>query len=281
MLNHRVPLHLGGMSDPFQKIEFEHHATLDFLKLTKEYSYPVNISTKTAHLPEEYWDVLDPEIHTFSLSIMGHSDRYIRLFESNTPTAKERITFAKELKRRGFWVGIRIQPTIDIDEVLELVRHTDGMVDYFTVEHLKLPVDNNAMFNVLRSKLKAGVCKGLVSKGREYEFDAATKIANIRRIQELADTPVGCGDNDLHIMSESLNCCGIDLMPSAFRNWMKYNTMYIKMTGDRSGWTPVNDCNACFNSTCIKAGFKTMKQYVDSYYMQEYGDDRQMTLDLF
>lgn len=278
MLNHYVPIHLGGMSDPFQKMEFEHHVTRDFLELTKKYKYPVNISTKTASLPDEYWDVLDPAIHTFSLSIMGYSDDYIRLFESNTPTARERIEFAKELKLRGFWVGIRIQPTIDIEEVLQLIRKTDYFVDYYTVEHLKLPVDNNAMFKVLVDKLPSYCAKGLVAKGREYEFDTATKIENINRIKDLAKTPVGCGDNDLHIMSESLNCCGIDLMPESFKNWMKYNTMYIKMTGDRSQWHPEKNCNGCFNSSCIKQGLTTTKQYVDSYYIQEYGNDNQLSL---
>lgn len=278
LLNRRVPLHLGGMSDPFQKMEFEHHATLEFLKLTKEYRYPVNISTKTAYLPDAYWEVLDPQIHTFSLSIMGYSDEYIRLFESNTPTAKERIEFARGLKRRGFWVGIRIQPTIVLDEVLELVSHTNDLVDYYTVEHLKLPTDNKAMFELIRSKLPYGVCKGLVAKGREYEFDTPTKIDNVKRIQAIAIPPVGCGDNDLHELSESLNCCGIDTMPEAFKNWMKYNTMYIKMTGDRSPWTPKNNCNKCFNSTCIKQGFNTVKQYVDDYYIELYGSPNQLTL---
>lgn len=278
MLNHRVPLHLGGMSDPFQKMEFEHRATYEFLKLTKEYNYPVNISTKTAHLPEEYFDVLDPAIHTFSLSIMGYSDDYIRLFESNTPTAKERVEFARLLKTKGFWVGVRIQPTIVLDEVLQLVSATNDLVDYYTVEHLKLPVDNKAMFELIRSKLPYGVCGNLVAKGREYEFDGATKIRNIEAIKELANPPVGCGDNDLHELSESLNCCGIDTMPDAFKNWMKYNTMYIRMTGDRSGWTPKNDCNACFNSACVKQGFTNMKQYVDDYYIELYGSPNQLSL---
>lgn len=282
LLNHRVPLHLGGMSDPFQKMEFEYHATLEFLKITRDFNYPVNISTKAAFLPKEYWDVLNPEIHTFSLSIMGYSDDYIRLFETNTPTAKERIEFAKELKLRGFWVGIRIQPTIVLDEVLELIRATDYFVDYYTIEHLKLPQDNKAAFDMLVNKLPQSKKLGnLVMQNREYEFDTATKKQNIEIIKSSTKKPIGCGDNDLHQMSDSLNCCGIDLMPKAFSNWLKYNTMYIKKTGDRSQWSPKNNCNQCFNSHSIKEGFFTMKQYVDDYYVKEYGCEMQMKLDLF
>lgn len=276
MLNHYVPIHLGGMADPFQDLEWEYGATYEFLKLTKEYNYPVNISTKVAHLPEKYWEVLDPKIHTFSLSILGWNDDYVRIWESKTPTAKERVAFAKQLKEKGFWVSIRIQPIINIEEVLLLIKNSEQYVDYYTVEHLKLPVDNKKMFIYLRDKLNMRV--PIVAKGRDYEFDTATKIKNIERIKQATKVKIGCGDNDLHIMSDSLNCCGIDTMPEAFKNWFKYNSMYIKMTGDRNVWYPKNNCNQCFYSHCVKKGFKTMKQYTDRYYLEHYGDDNQLSL---
>lgn len=278
-LNQRVPLHLGGLSDPFQPIEWQYERTYEFLKLSKEYNYPVNISTKTAHLPEKYWEVLDPKIHTFSISLMGWSDEYIRKWEKRTPLANERLNFIKTLKQRGFWVGVRIQPVIDIDEVLELVRNSQDYVDYYTVEHLKIALDNKKVREELIGKIN-GMNVNLLPKGREYEFDTKTKIDNIKRIKEITSVKVGCGDNDLHIMSDSLNCCGIDTMPESFNNWFKYNSMYIKMTGDRSQWTPSSNCNQCFNGSCVKKGFSTMKQYTDAYYNNVYGDDQQLSLDL-
>lgn len=276
MLNHRVPIHLGGMADPFQKIEWELGVTYEFLKLTKKYQYPVNISTKTAHLPDKYWEVLDPNIHTFSLSIMGYNDDYIRIWESNTPTAKERIAFAKELKSRGFWVSIRIQPIIDIDEVLLLIKNSEEYVNFYTIEHLKLPVTHKKGFNVLTKKLNKPI--KLIPKGREWEFDSNTKLHNIELIKSKTKVKIGCGDNDFHIMSDSLNCCGIDTMPKAFSNWMKYNSMYIKMTGDRNVWYPKNDCNACFYSGAVKKGMKYVNQYTDLYYQEHYGSDEQLSL---
>lgn len=277
MLNHKVPIHLGGMSDPFQKCEQKYRATYRFLEISKYNKYPVNISTKTANLEDLYWEILDPNIHTFSVSILGYSDDYVRTWESNTPTAKERVEFIKELKEKGFWVSIRIQPIIVLDEVLKLIEASQDYVDYYTVEHLKIPTDNKALFNVICKKLH-GLNIIFTPKGREYEFDTRTKIENIKQIKRTTDVKIGCGDNDLHVLSDSLNCCGIDTMPKAFSNWMKYNSMYIKMTGDRSQWSPANNCNACFNSTCIIKGFKTMKQYVDNAYIQQYGDPRQLEL---
>lgn len=276
-LNHRVPIHLGGLTDPFQEFEKKYRATYRFLEITKYYNYPVNISTKTSHLEDMYWEILDPKIHTFSISLMGYSDEYIRTWETKTPLAKERIAFVKELKERGFWVSIRIQPIVNMDEVLKLIKETENYVDFYTVEHLKLPVDNAQVCKELLLKMR-GIKTQLVAKGREYEFDSNTKRKNIETIKNATKVKIGCGDNDLHALSDSLNCCGIDTMPKAFSNWLKYNSMYIKMTGDRSQWSPSANCNECWNGDCVIKGFTTMKQYVDKAYIQQYGDPNQLTL---
>ncbi len=276
MLNKKVPLHLGGMSDPFQTREWKYGITKEFIKLSNKYEYPVNFSSKTAHLPDEYFELLNPKIHTFQISIMGYSDEYISKFETNTPTAKERIAFARKLKDKGFWVGIRIQPLLDINEVLELVRHID-FVDYITIEHLKLPQDNNKMMNIL-VPLITNIDISLIQKGNRYEFDATDKLNNVKRVKGATDVKVGCGDNEFHHLSDSLNCCGIDTMPKAFGNWLKYNTQYIKMTGNKNVWYPKNNCNSCFNSDLLKKGYTTMKQYTDEKYIKDYGDENQMNL---
>ena len=140
MLKHYVPLHLGGMSDPFQKREWKYGITKRFLEISNKYNYPINISTRTSYLPDEYWNLLNPEIHTFQISLIGVSDEYIRKFETNTPLASERIKFVKELKRRGFWVSIRIQPIIDINEVLELIIIT--FVSISSAPRLMLVIGN-------------------------------------------------------------------------------------------------------------------------------------------
>lgn len=278
MINRRVPIHLGGMSDPFQELEKRYRVTYRLLEISKKYKYPINISTKTACLEEMYFELLDPKIHTFSISLIGMSNDYVRTWETKTPLAMERIEFIKELKKRGFWVSIRIQPIIDMNEVIELIKATDDLVDYYTIEHLKIPTDNKQILNNIFQKLaKMKLNINLVPKGREWEFDSMVKLKNIRKIQEIAKTKVGCGDNDYHTLSESLNCCGIDTMPKAFKNWMKYNTMYIKMTGDRNQWFPRNNCNACFVSHCVKKGFTNVKQYTDLAYLEQYGNPNQLS----
>lgn len=277
MLKHYVPLHLGGMSDPFQKREWKHGITKRFLEISNKYNYPINISTKTSYLPDEYWNLLNPEIHTFQISLIGVSDEYIRKFETNTPLASERIKFVKELKSRGFWVSIRIQPIIDINEVLELIKLTENYVDYYTIEHLKIARDSTNIQKTMLHLIE-NMNVGLVAKFREYEFDSNTIYRNIQKIKNATNVKIGCGDNAFHIMSDSFNCCGVDTMPTAFNNWMKYNTMYIKMTGDRNVWFPKRTCNGVFNSKLLTKGLHFVNEYVEEIYPRIYGDDRQQIL---
>ena len=180
------------------------------------------------------------------------------------------------MKEKGFWVSIRIQPIVDIEEVLLLIKNSDNYVDYYTVEHLKLPLDNKKQLKDLSKRLGRPI--PVIASGREYEFDPKIKLENINRIKQSTNVKIGCGDNDLHILSDSFNCCGIDTMPESFKNWFKYNSMYIKMTGDREQWKPKSNCNQCFNGACVKKGFSTMEQYTDRYYIEHYGDDNQLKL---
>lgn len=266
LLRHKVPLHCGGMSDPFQKREFEDKLTLELIKLSSSYDYPVCFSTKCSDLPDEYYEFLRPDIHTFQISIMGVTDDFIRKYETNTPSALDRIDFCKKLKEKGFWVSCRIQPLIDIEEARMLVERLDNIVDYFTVEHLKIPVDNKhirSLFEPIDKNLYKRT-----SSLRSYELDKIEKIKNVEYLMGFTKVPIGCGDNDIHYMSGSRCCCGVDLMPESFRNYLKYNLTYF-CTGDCNKdelWCPSNSIKNIFNSDTQKSyGCEKFKDFTDEY----------------
>lgn len=281
LLNARVPIHLGGMSDPFQKRENKYKITKLFLKLTQKYKYPINISTKIASLDEEYFEILNPEYNTFQISLIGMNDSFMRKYETNTPLSKQRINFIKLLKERGFWVSVRIQPLINLNEAILVIKETQSFVDYYTIEHLKIPKANKLiadyMFNNMDIELKHLYLK-YPKNEMDYELPSYYKKQNIDKLRQFTKVKIGCGDNDLHIFSDSLNCCGVDCMPQAFNNWMKYNSMYLKMTGDKNVWFPKKSCNVCLNSVTQIPGFITTKQYTDRYCTLYYGDENQMLL---
>lgn len=266
LLRNKVPLHCGGMSDPFQEREFDDKLTLELIKLTSEYDYPVSFSTKCASLPDEYYEVLRPDIHAFQISIMGLSEDFIRKYEVNTPTAEERINFCKTLKDKGFWVSCRIQPLIDVEEAKNLILTLNGVVDYFTVEHLKIPVDNKhirALFEPIDKEIYKRT-----SSLRSYELIKEKKVENINYLKQFTTTPIGCGDNDIHYMSDSRCCCGVDMMPGAFKNYLKYNLTYF-CTGDCNKeelWCPQSSIKSIFNSDTQRSyGCEKFSEFTDEY----------------
>ena len=262
MLRHKVPLHLGGMSDPFQEREKEYKLTYKLLELTKKYHYPMVMSTKQSYLDGEYREVLDPSIHAFQISLMSMDEDYIRKFETNTPNPKDRLQFIKDLRDAGFWVSIRIQPLVNLEEAKKVVKQCSEIVNYITVEHIKIGNDNSnkvelfKMFNLNPLDF--------TSSGREYELKTDIKRKNIEELKAISKCPIGCGDNDLHELSDSHNCCGIDTINENFNNWIKYNAMYINQTGNKEQWFPQCNCSSCLNCEGRKSGW-TFKDYVDDY----------------
>jgi hypothetical protein len=254
------------MSDPFQHREFTIKNTLKLLKLTKKYNYPVSISTKAVDLTDEYFSVLDPKIHAFQISIMGYSDKFIRNFESNTPLATERIEFIQKLRDKGFWVSCRIQPFINLVEAKALVIALGKIPNYITIEHIKVPIDNIAIRKLIGEQIDFKFSLYKPKFGRHYEVLPSIKERNINVLKNLipVSVGVGVGDNDLHHLSTTACCCGIDTLP-AFGNWLKYNQLYFDKnpTVDRTKlWTPKGNCSTIFSSK-MRPGMPQSMDYRD------------------
>lgn len=277
LLKRKVPLHCGGMSDPFQHKEFDMGRTYELIKIMND--YPIMFSTKTSCLPDEYWRVLNPEYHVFQLSITGFPNDAIRDFEANTPTTSERMEFAKKLKRKGFSVFIRIQPLVKYEWAEYLINELGFVVDGFTIEHIKFPLDNAGSMRVMLGMfVKHGILLRLKTTEREYEVEAATKEFNINRLKSIKRTAViNVGDNDLRLLSETVNCCGLDKCPPSFSNWLKLNSMTVKMTGNWEEWQPVGNCAGYLNSDQRIPNY-TYKDYVLKHYESTYGSKEQLAL---
>ena len=100
--------HLGGMSDPFQPCEDTYHVTEELYRMTAKYGISILASTKTCNLYGA-WKYLNPDLHTFQMSV---SNVFNHSIEPNIPKIEQRLRLYKELKQKGFRVGIRIQPFI-------------------------------------------------------------------------------------------------------------------------------------------------------------------------
>lgn len=280
LLRKKVPLHLGGMADPFQSREFEYEVTYKLLQLSKKYNYPMVISTKQCELPEKYFDFLDPKIHAFQISLIYFDCEKTAKLETNTPTPQQRINFIKLLKSKGFWVSVRIQPLVNLEQAEKILNECANYIDYCTIEHLKLPKMNDKVWKQILDCLDNEYKLNLRATPDKPEFEVNNfiKLKNVNYLKgKFKNVKFGCGDNDIHEYSDSLNCCGVDTMPESFNNWLKYNSMYLKMTNDKTQWYPQKNCASCLNSASRKNGFN-FKNYVDDYHLSKYGTNEQMSL---
>ena len=238
LLRHRVPLHCGGMSDPFQRRERTEHLTKGLIEISNQYNYPICFSTKTAELSEDYYELLNPSIHAFQISIMGNSPEYVAQWETNTPSPCDRMNFVRALRERGLWCSVRIQPIIKVEEALDLMDALESVPSYYSVEHLHVIADSYHAYDALSENCLNS--DQFVQTGGVTEFKHEIKRQNAERLIQCAnkyDVKVGVADNDLHYMSQSRCCCGIDLIGGQFNNYLKYNTCYM-------GTGKVDDINA-------------------------------------
>ena len=229
LLRNRVPIHCGGMSDPFQKREWELGLTKELIKISKEYNYPIVFSTKTARLPDEYYKLIDPKIHAFQVSIIGWSPEYAKKWECNTATPQERAEFVQLLRNDfGVWCSVRIQPIIQKWEAVALMLNMRDIPSYYSLEHLHVIADSWAGQEALLKYCKGS--RSFVQNGGLTEVRTDIKRRNIEFLTKVANSfgvKVGSADNDLHFLSQSRCCCGTDTIGGAFDNYLKFNECYM------------------------------------------------------
>lgn len=122
ILEKRVPLRIGSMSDSFMWLDLKYKVTLELLKILKFYRYPYIVFTRSdlaAH--EDYINAMDPKLAMIQYSISGGNEKIARLIEPGAPSVTRRLEALKVLGLSGFWTGVRINPFFPM--------HPDG---YFT-----------------------------------------------------------------------------------------------------------------------------------------------------
>lgn len=290
-VKHRLPLHFGGMSDPFMPIELDRRVTYSILEILAELKYPTVISTKS-HLPAEnpYFDILKsiPFIALqFSFSTLD--DALASKLEPFCPAPSVRLQTMNRLAEAGFWVSCRFQPFIPgvSGNIGNLVRKVAEVgARHIVVEHLKLGLfGSQVILTTLRNHCGESFARDydlsmLRRVGTEFELDSSYKINNIRLFWEYTrkyGLTLGVGDNDFHDLGDSPNCCGVENLPG-FENCYRHNTSNAIWRRDRLGlikyssieneWAPTNSIKRWVNSKCRNGESSTCSSTKDYFKRQ-------------
>jgi len=269
----KVPLHWGGMSDPFQPCENKHKISLMILQILKEYNYPIIISTKSDLLIKEpYLSILKKYPNLIvQISLSTSNDSLRKKLEPNVPSVNKRLNIIKTLSLNGIRTYCRIQPLIlrvnsnDI-KLIKLLRISG--CKKVIIEHYKVPIDsqeiNERKINsIVGYDLKFEYKKlGAKLIGREYVLPAKTKLENLSNIvnyMKSCKMQYCFADNDLQYLGDSECCCGIDNI-NGFENWFRHNIALAVHRGYRKGnieysliskeWAPRGSIRMFLNSKC-------------------------------
>ena len=193
-----IPIHWGGLSDPFQPIERKEKRSLDALKVFAETGYPFVVSTKSTLISEEPYLSILKQCNVV-VQFSACSPKFDAI-EKGAATYAERIRAASIIapfKR----VNIRIQPfspliAKDIYDAIPEYRNVG--IHGIIVEGMKF---TKPKFDCL------------VPHGKDYVYPVEILLQHFGQIKERAHSyglKFYCGENRLRAMSDELCCCGIE-----------------------------------------------------------------------
>lgn len=203
MIASGITWHCGGMSDPFQPAEKTLGVTKQILEVTNKYGIKILFSTKS----DTVYDAdIKPDLHTFQLSVSNINDR--RDIEPNVPSIQKRIAFFHDLKRKGFRVGVRIQPFIPNISGIDIIKAFDG-ADHFTIEGLKIVPQNKEqreyVYNNLGFKESMFTQMGLLNIRPELRYEYYKPIIEYLKSHHIS---YSISDNDMRYLTNNSCCCG-------------------------------------------------------------------------
>jgi DNA repair photolyase len=127
IMERRIPLRVGCMSDSFMWMDTKYKVTQEFLKILNFYRYPYVIITHSDLIGrDDYLALLKKDLCSVQFSIPSTNDALNKLIEPGAPSAKRRLVAVEKVSKAGFCTAVRINPMFPI--------HPDG---YFTNPNFK------------------------------------------------------------------------------------------------------------------------------------------------
>jgi hypothetical protein len=211
-----IPIHFGGLSDPFQPIEAKYGLTKEALKIFAETGYPVVISTKgKLAAREDYLELLGR--CNVVMQVSAVCSKYDKI-EPGAPTFEERVEMCRQLSGHCKRLIVRIQPYTP--EVLEDVL---GNIQTFKDAGVY-----GVILEGMKYTKKPKNCAGLVKVAGDYCYDVDILRSDFIKIKKRCHE-VGLkffsGENRLRCMGDSMTCCGCEGLPGFEPN--KFNCSYI------------------------------------------------------
>lgn len=213
-----IPIHWGGMSDPFQPCEKKYRYSLEALKILADTKYPCVISTKGKLCVEEPYISLI-EQGNIVMQISAVCSKYDSL-EPGAPTFEERLLMIQRLSKAAKRVIVRCQPYIP--DVFQDVK--DNMKRFSAAGAHGVIFEGMKFIRKKPGLVKVGGDMCIPKEILERDFSILRDECHRNGLSFL------CGENRLRNMGDSLTCCGCDGVPGFKAN--TFNLSHI-LNGDK------------------------------------------------
>ena len=208
-----IPLHWGGLSDPFQPCEKVHRRSYQALKIFKETQYPFVVSTKGKLVADDnYIELLKDCNCVVQISMV--CSKYDKI-EKGCPTFEERLQMLQKVSNNVKRTIVRVQPYMH--EVYKDV--------YNNLERFKKAGAYGVIIEGMKfKKKKNGLVKVCGDITYPYNLILNDFLALKKRAHELG-LKIYAGENRIRPYGDSLTCCGIDGLEGFTPNVYNLNHM--------------------------------------------------------
>jgi len=285
LLHRRLPLHFGGISDPFQNGQ-NTRVAVQLLSELNDADYPTIISTKNPNVltRDENLKLLKKmKSVVVQVSFATSGSQRASLVERNAPRPHERLGASTLLASEGIFTVARVQPFVmpwkrEIVEYMIPLLKENGF-KHAIFEHLKLPMERRVSlfdgflrlvgWNAYDDYQKLGATQ----VGREWILPPSFMWENLQEIRAATrknGMTFGAADYGLTHLGDTRCCCGVDNL-KGFSQWFKGSlsnviasspagTLRWKLASNY--WYPSESVRRVLNSQCRKPGLSGIKQYL-------------------
>ncbi len=242
VMEKRIPIRIGSMSDSFMWMDKKYKVTQEFLKILDFYKYPYIIFTRSDLIAKTpYIDLLNPDLCSVQMSIASTNDKMNKLIEPGTPSSKRRLEALQTLVRNGFWTTVRLNPFFPI--------YPDGYFSNpnFDRDNIPDPFEFSS-FEMVDEIAQYGVQSILAGMVRLSSF----AINNIEKatgynLRDLYNTDGRKSQRDFHFTNAEVRAYYERIHAKCIQNNIQFTTCYIgngenQFWRDQDLWTNKKDC---------------------------------------
>ena len=283
-IQQRIPIHFGGVSDPFSEYENKYMKSFEVLKNLNQYQYPTIISTRSGTWStKEYINIIKDGKYIVQLSMPTNNSTVLKRLNKNKNIYHNQLKTIDSLIKNKIPVVCRLQPFIPrfeeeyINIIEDLIK---AGVKTISIEYLKLPLENEKMNFSLMDEIFGFPLLAFYKKkeatrsGREWVLPSKYKYEMIKTIKnQFNDIEINYADNDLMHLNKYNCCIGKYQQLEGFQNTFNYNITtaiknnqngVIKRNSIEEEWYPKKSINRIINSKSRISGEGIIiKDYID------------------